>query len=617
MRRWCVIEREAIVLKRLALFFACALFLLLPTSVAAAECQFVLGFATLRDLIGHDIVGACLENQHHCANGDGRQQTTGGMLVWRKADNWTAFTDGYRTWISGPNGLEQRLNTERFEWEADYAPGGGIATPTPTPTPAATATPIHSITPSPTATLLPVSDSSLAELASASAWYRDGLDEHESLAFTFLNQIDRFNPQAARTMSRWPWIFDEDMREDEYNVISTINSLVLNAPELVPHIVALSWIADGIERWERRAVSFLKFTVADKDLDFAIELATAPWVVDGLTIVESEYGIVQLKTLSGGSLIPNSSPELARRVMSLIPYSPREVDFFLVYALRDIALYNPDGLERLLRAPWFRDGLDEKERIYLIAAGATRLDADQLFDPYSIASATMTLPHTGVVNLWVVHQLPNRIGRVTLANLERAVRDSEQFWGIPFPVDDVILSMLIGPYSQNIHLRNIMLISPHSVDPAVIHHETAHYYFRFGPTWFDEGGATYIENYFTTAGEDIPTVSIPDFCWEQGADNLQALIELDINNPVWNRCRYPMGLHFLVTLRETMGEEAWLSALRALYLEFGYERLHDVTVSDIEDEVVYRVFMKHAPPHLVDVVRDVFRRLHGGPFVDR
>ena len=34
-----------------------------------------------------------------------------------------------------------------------------------------------------------------------------------------------------------------------------------------------------------------------------------------------------------------------------------------------------------------------------------------------------------------------------------------------------------------------------------------------------------------------------------------------------------MGLNFLVTLRKTMGNEAWLSALRAIYLEFGYERL--------------------------------------------
>ena len=119
-------------------------------SVAAAECQFVLGFATLRDLVGHDIVGECLENERHGANGDALQQTTGGLLVWRKADNWTAFTDGYRTWINGPNGLVQRLNTERFEWEADYAPGGGIATPTPTPSPLPTATPTQTATLTPT-----------------------------------------------------------------------------------------------------------------------------------------------------------------------------------------------------------------------------------------------------------------------------------------------------------------------------------------------------------------------------------------------------------------------------------------------------------------------------------
>ena len=37
------------------------------------------------------------------------------FLVWRKADNWTAFTDGYRTWINGPSGLQVRLNTEHFE----------------------------------------------------------------------------------------------------------------------------------------------------------------------------------------------------------------------------------------------------------------------------------------------------------------------------------------------------------------------------------------------------------------------------------------------------------------------------------------------------------------------
>ena len=81
----------------------------------------MLGFKALRDLIGHEIVGECLDNEHYNDIGDSNQHTTGGLLAWRKADNWTAFTDGYRTWINGPNGLVQRLNTERFEWEADYA----------------------------------------------------------------------------------------------------------------------------------------------------------------------------------------------------------------------------------------------------------------------------------------------------------------------------------------------------------------------------------------------------------------------------------------------------------------------------------------------------------------
>lgn len=130
-----------------------ALVLVLASSpVRAADCQFVLGFKTLRDLIGHNIVGECLENEHLTPNGDAVQRTTGGLLVWRKADNWTAFTDGARTWINGPYGLQQRLNWQRFPWEPDYAPGGVAVASTPTPAPISlqpTATPLPLPTPAP------------------------------------------------------------------------------------------------------------------------------------------------------------------------------------------------------------------------------------------------------------------------------------------------------------------------------------------------------------------------------------------------------------------------------------------------------------------------------------
>jgi hypothetical protein len=92
---------------------------LLSPSAAAAQsgCEFRLGFKAIADRIPA-VVGSCLEDEHfNPANGDSLQQTSRGLLVWRKADNFTAFTDGHRSWVNGPYGLQQRLNTERFPWE--------------------------------------------------------------------------------------------------------------------------------------------------------------------------------------------------------------------------------------------------------------------------------------------------------------------------------------------------------------------------------------------------------------------------------------------------------------------------------------------------------------------
>jgi hypothetical protein len=118
--------------RRLAALLALLATLIAPAAASAApaeqaRCQFVMGFATLRELIGVEGVGDCLENEHHNPeNGDALQRTSGGLLVWRKADNFTAFTDGFRTWVNGPRGLQRRLNTERFPWEGG-APAAAAA----------------------------------------------------------------------------------------------------------------------------------------------------------------------------------------------------------------------------------------------------------------------------------------------------------------------------------------------------------------------------------------------------------------------------------------------------------------------------------------------------------
>ena len=82
-----------------------------------AGCEFRFGFKEIRDRLS-GIVGECIENERiDLASGDTVQRTTTGQLTWRVSDNVPAFTDGHRTWLIGPFGLQDRLNNERFAWE--------------------------------------------------------------------------------------------------------------------------------------------------------------------------------------------------------------------------------------------------------------------------------------------------------------------------------------------------------------------------------------------------------------------------------------------------------------------------------------------------------------------
>ncbi|HZK66064.1 MAG TPA: hypothetical protein VFD42_00780, partial [Chloroflexota bacterium] len=76
--------------------------------------QFTLGFLALANQIP-DVAGQPIEDEHYGPNGDSLQQTTTGLMAWRKADNWTAFTNGSRTWVSGPFGVVERANDDRFD----------------------------------------------------------------------------------------------------------------------------------------------------------------------------------------------------------------------------------------------------------------------------------------------------------------------------------------------------------------------------------------------------------------------------------------------------------------------------------------------------------------------
>jgi hypothetical protein len=130
---------------------AAAAFTFGGVALAQEAPRFKLGFKGLADMIPN-VVGTPLENEHYAANGDSMQQTTTGLMVWRKADNVTAFTNGSETWLLGPDGLQERSNNERFPWEtqAETATPAPAPSPTPPPTPAPSPSPAATPTPTPT-----------------------------------------------------------------------------------------------------------------------------------------------------------------------------------------------------------------------------------------------------------------------------------------------------------------------------------------------------------------------------------------------------------------------------------------------------------------------------------
>ncbi len=471
----------------------------------------------------------------------------------------------------------------------------------------------------------------LMDLVISSSWYKDGItiDSYytEPGALRALQDIADNSPRLAKTLLRWPWIFDEQLNTSETVVIEYLNEIYKMDPELSQLIANLPWVTDDIGRWESSAISRFYELVHWNEPDFAAELVKAPWVADGVTSLEANYAITSLTHIAISPDYDTADPQMARRLLGMVRYPSNALDPPLIFAMRALREHiatnlqtgmderTPDRLTRLLSEPWFTDGLDQEELVYLIAAGTT--EPDLLYAPYTIESRAIELPLAGLVKLWVVSHKqfdPHN----TLVNMERAVRGSEEFFEIPFPIEHVILYVFDSPIRGSFnHFMMWLYAYGGVIPPSSIIHETAHYYFNEGPSWFREGGANVVLAYISNNG-NIPEPVFPANCADEGLQNIQDLIDV-AGAKLWDRCRYSMGMHFLLVLHGVMGKEAWLSALKEFYLEYvlGEASRPTSSAGNLTDEEIYRVFLSHTPPELVEDVKDVFRRLHGGPFIDK
>ena len=146
----------------------------------------------------------------------------------------------------------------------------------------------------------------------------------------------------------------------------------------------------------------------------------------------------------------------------------------------------------------------------------------------------------------------------------------------------------------------------------LVYHETAHYYDLGLSFWFNEGGAEFIAAYtmdqvgFKSLEAYRAHLQGSTYCAEEGFENLQELLDYEKAH----RCNYSLGNLFLINLLKLLGKDVMSAALRELYLQ------PELKGRDLTEEDFYRTFLKHTPSELRDEFRDLYRRIHGGPYAD-
>ena len=355
-----------------------------------------------------------------------------------------------------------------------------------------------------------------------------------------------------------------------------------------------------------------------------MELARAPWLQDGLGPLESD-AVYCLSHLY------DRDPALARRMLVHSIEEPlRTLNIHALGALGTMAWQHGHAFERLAAHDWFADGLSLEERAFTIVLAKVVEDdalyADLLEERF-VVSAFIDLPLSGSVGLWAFGH--DEVEGDVLGKTEAGARAVERVLSSPFPVTDIIMLQVnaekYGYGFGGANFRDSMVLSigtdwPDFAHANLLHHEVAHYHLAFevGPHWLVEGGADFIRAYRQAwDGTENWEGRVPLFegneyagkvwCVNNGVATIASLGE---SGPLEDPCGYALGQYFLTHLYDAIGLAAFSSAMRDLY-----ERYLDYQYHPTEEQV-YRIFLRQIPRDREAAFLDVYRRLHGGPFLD-
>ena len=420
---------------------------------------------------------------------------------------------------------------------------------------------------------------------------------------------------------------------DYANQLPELQQLLSQLPSLVTH--TYDWLHDGISPLELSAIRRLQMLARD-DPSLAFGAATSPWISDGILRYEESalYNLGELRQLN---------PELARQVLGYSQdpqFWPSDVR--IIRGLWRLWEFDASHYDRLTSQPWFVDGLDSDERVFVdalfVAGIGERYLFDQLLRSHHRQSAIVILPLAGRVRLSAFQPQAFPKGEDLLGQIERSMRGAEQFMRVPFPTTDVVV--LLGGIPAGYSNQRLRLARSgfRHISPDLITREVAHFYFTYdvGPhtaehqvtaAWLQHGGVEFIWAYINGRLEPskLPELlgqweaDTKRICVEHGLGNLHKLTIPDPPDSArWQECASVLGRYLLLRLYEALGEDVTSAALREIYFLASHipAKTDEHGIRRPSEQDIYRIFVEHTPPSQRNVARHIFRSIHGGPFVD-
>ena len=463
-------------------------------------------------------------------------------------------------------------------------------------------------------------DAALARLVANGLSAAGGVTADRMVLLRYLVELAAVDATLATMIAGYPWIVD-GIGVHERAAIGALRSLAARDAALARVVAGYPWVNDGIFPHEVDAIEELR-SLAATDAALANAVAGFRWVADDMTLGESW-------TLGALYLVADTDLSRAWLLLETAGQASGDWQGRVARSLARLALSAPDGFDELTRELGVADGLTDEETALLIVLLETRSRDRRLYDDlvhsHHVQTGTVSLPLAGEVDIWLFGNAPFLLDEDLLAIVADTVRIFERFLSVPFPVNDIVLLVVTESatsYEMQVENWGTLLVDKRSWNTQApnIAPLTARYYLRWGlgPPWLRRGGPSFMESYWR---DRLGIESLEDrkhavwdaveaYCHDKGIPNILKLSVRVRDNDSFI-CSYSLVEYFLLDLFETLGEEATGAAIRELYLLYSSEG------RPVTEEEIYQAFLDHTPAGLEEEFRDVYRRLHGGSFVDR